>query len=397
MDIITKEDLEALLDGPGGWCVSLYMPTERAGDGVLQNPIRFKDMLGQVEERLSEAGVRESEARRLLQPARALVEDNVFWQSQGDGLALFLGEGFSEYYRLPYDFEPLVVVAEDFHIKPLLPIISGDGRFYVLALSQDEVELLQGTKQTVSEIRMETLPDSLTHVLRWDDPERRFQMHSATVTPGGERVQPSVREGHGRPAIFHGQGIASEDDPKDKIKRFFQRLDEGLEEVIQGWTAPVVLAGVDYLLPIYREANSYLNLVDEEIEGSPKVMSDEELHDAAWERVEPLFREKREEWKALYRQLDGQGDERASADVEEVVRAARFERVAALFVPVGVQRWGSFDAESGDVEVHEEQKPGDRDLFDLAAVYTLLNDGDVYAVEPEDVPGDGVIAAVFRY
>jgi hypothetical protein len=43
-----------------------------------------------------------------------------------------------------------VVVTDRFHIKPLLPLLSGDGRFYVLALSQSEVRLLQGTRYSVS-------------------------------------------------------------------------------------------------------------------------------------------------------------------------------------------------------------------------------------------------------
>ena len=49
-------------------------------------------------------------------------------------------------------------------------------------------------------------------------------------------------------------------------------------------------------------------------------------------------------------------------------------------------------------EVHFEQvAAGDEDLLDLAAIQTLLHDGPVYAVEPEQVPGDGPLAALFRY
>jgi len=47
--------------------------------------------------------------------------------------------------------------------------------------------------------------------------------------------------------------------------------------------------------------------------------------------------------------------------------------------------------------LHEEAKPGDEDLLDLAAVQTLLNGGTVYAVELEKVPDGASLAAVFRY
>jgi len=42
-----------------------------------------------------------------------------------------------------------VVVSDRFHLKPLLPLLTGDGRFYILALSQNQVRLLQGTRYSV--------------------------------------------------------------------------------------------------------------------------------------------------------------------------------------------------------------------------------------------------------
>ena len=44
-----------------------------------------------------------------------------------------------------------------------------------------------------------------------------------------------------------------------------------------------------------------------------------------------------------------------------------------------------------------EPAPGDEDLLDLAAIQTILNGGTVYVVEPEQVPGQTLLAAVFRY
>ncbi len=45
----------------------------------------------------------------------------------------------------------------------------------------------------------------------------------------------------------------------------------------------------------------------------------------------------------------------------------------------------------------QSEEPGDEDLLDLAAVKTFLNSGNIYAVEPEKVPGGEPFAAVFRY
>ena len=58
MDSLTREDIKTLIETQGEWCVSLFMPTVRAGAEVQQNPIRFKNLLRQAEERLAELGVR---------------------------------------------------------------------------------------------------------------------------------------------------------------------------------------------------------------------------------------------------------------------------------------------------------------------------------------------------
>ena len=396
MDILTRDELRRTLTRkPDGLCVSIYMPTHKVGREIQQDPIRLKNLLGEVEERLIAAGLRTPEVQDLLGEHRKLLEDGLFWQYQSDGLAIFLSSDVSRYYRLPLDFEELVVVTDRFHVKPLLPLLSGDGRFYVLAISQGEIRLLQGTHYSVDEVNLERVPESLSKVLKWNDLEKRLQFHTTTRTPGGERVRPSVRST--RPAIFHGHGVASADDPKDYISRYFHRVDEGLGNVLGSEQAPLVLAGVDYLLPIYQEANTYPNLVDEGIEGNPEESNAAELHERAWAIVQPIFAAEREEAVDEYQRLAGASSEQASSDLRQIVPAAYYGRVEILFVAVGAQRWGAFDPDTGTVALHEEAEPGDEDLLDLAAVHTFLNGGTVYAAEPEQIPGKAPLAAVFRY
>jgi hypothetical protein len=62
-----------------------------------------------------------------------------------------------------------------------------------------------------------------------------------------------------------------------------------------------------------------------------------------------------------------------------------------------LQRWGTFDRETGEVQVHEEQEAEDVDLLDLAAVHTFLNSGAVYVVDAGNVPGDAPVAALLHY
>jgi hypothetical protein len=71
--------------------------------------------------------------------------------------------------------------------------------------------------------------------------------------------------------------------------------------------------------------------------------------------------------------------------------------VDVLFVPVGVQQWGSFDDGTRRAEVHDAQQPGDEDLLNLVAVRSLVAGGTVYAVRPNEMPDGQGIAALLRY
>ena len=72
-------------------------------------------------------------------------------------------------------------------------------------------------------------------------------------------------------------------------------------------------------------------------------------------------------------------------------------RVEQLFVAVGKQVWGQWNEENQEVTPSETKQVGDRDLLNLGAIQALLRGGAVYAVAPGDVPGGGLLAAVFRY
>jgi hypothetical protein len=165
--------------------------------------------------------------------------------------------------------------------------------------------------------------------------------------------------------------------------------------VLKGSRSLLVLAGVDYLLPIYREATAYPHLVEEGVTGNPEGLSEEELHREAWATVRPHFLKARREATVRYEQLAGTGQ--TSNDLREVVPAAYYGRVDVLFTAAGSRRWGAFEPGIGEVELHEEAELGDGDLLDFAAVQTLLNKGTVYVLNSEDMPDGLVAASVFRY
>jgi len=259
MELITKKDLKELISKEGDLCISIFMPTYKTVPDTRQNPIRFSNLLKEAERLLDEVEIAATEKEQLQKPLINLANDQMFWLQQSDGLALFVSKGFFKYYRLPEPFEEVVTVTDLFCIKPLIPLLSGWGQFFVLAISLHEIKLLRCSRYTAVEIPIEGVPGSLEEALQYDDFEEQLQFH--TGTPGGAGK---------RPAIYHGHGAAGDERRhKTDILRFFQRVDKGLHEVLKEEKVPIVLAGVEYLLPIYREANSYNYLMDNWIPGNP--------------------------------------------------------------------------------------------------------------------------------
>jgi len=151
------------------------------------------------------------------------------------------------------------------------------------------------------------------------------------------------------------------------------------------------------LHPIYREASSYRNLLEKGIEGSPDRQDIKELHAEAWKVVEPLFLENQQKAMDRFAELHGQANGLATGDLEEAVKAAVVGRVETLIVPLGVQKWGRYIPDTDSVTFDAEATPENDDMFNFAAVHTLLNSGNVYAVPAEQFPDQGEIAAILRY
>lgn len=386
MDFVSVDDLKQLSGKRSEWCVSIYLPTHRESQEKQQDPVRLKNLIKDAEDALLSYNVRAPLARDLLAPARSLIENYPFWEYQSDGLAVFIAPDLFRYYRIPLHFEEEMVINSRFFLKPLIPEVLHRNRFYILAFSQHSIRLFEADRLTLNEIELEDVPKSVEEALWMDTREEHQQFHTNTATPGGK--------GGERPAIWFGHG-GEKDVSKENILLFAQQVDKGLHEVIEGNTIPMVFAGVDYLFPIYQEANTYPYLLDEHIEGNFDRSSGQTLKDLAWNMIQPRFEKDIKDAADLYMQWAH--TKRASSDIKEIVPAAFYGRVASLFVPLGMDRWGKFNPDTAEVHVHDQPEKGDEDLYDLAAIHTLINNGNVYAVEPQEIPGGELVAAQYRY
>jgi hypothetical protein len=386
MSTLNPQQLRPLFEAQSGLCASIFLPTFRAGAETQQNPIRLKNLLRQTQDQLVEHGLPAEELDGFLEPVRALLHDEPFWRHPQDGLALFRSAELFQTYEVPRSLPELAIVDRRFYLKPLFPLLQGDGRFYVLGLSQNRIRLFEGDRDRLHELELgPEVPKSLTDAL--GDQLTKGTLQFDVSTPGAQ--------GRTGAPNFYGQG-GGEDDAKAELLKYFNLVDHGLKKLPLDRQAPLILAGVEYLFPLFREASEHPHLLETGIAGNPDRLSAEELHGKAWEIVGPVFQEAQRKAEERYGELVGAG--RSSSRLDEILPASHDGRVETLWIARGVRRWGHYDAGSRSVETLDERRNGSEDLLDLAAVQTYSNGGTVFAVEPAQVPGEGQArAAIFRY
>lgn len=386
MTQLERSDIERLARPRSGPCVSIYAPMVEAGTETRQNRIRFKNMVQRAEQELQQRWELSPEAcREFVAPLERWIDDHEFWQHQGPGLAAYRASDLTDRFKLPLQVRERVVVRERFDIGSLLPLLTGDGRYYVLALSQNSVRLFEATRDGFQERDLGDTPRSLIEAVGGEIEETHLQYHTSSGRRSGADGSP----------VYHGQG-GGDDDRTREVSLFVKRVATGVDARLPSGS-PLVLACVEYLAPIYRRASEHQALVEGLVAGNPEHLSPQQLHSRSWELVEPIFTSRREELLETYAARAGTG--RTAAGIEETLLAALDGRVEVLFVERGAEVPGRFDPEARVVTpVAAEREPGDRDLKEEAAVQTLLHGGAVFALEPQEMPAeDGVSAALLRF
>jgi len=377
--MINASELKQLAEYRNDQTISIYVPTTRVGQHN-EDRLRFKNALKEASHRLQDMGLEDKDADKYLKPAYELVDDEEFWSHQSDGLAAFISKDGFQYHTLPVHFDHMVHISDRYYLRPIVPMMNGENRFFILALSQNEVRFFEGHQYSVTPVEIKDLvPDGIDDTLI--EPEGTLQMHSAS---GGNAQTPQ----------FHGQGTPQ--DEKDKILRYYlHQVDKGLLEMLHDENAPMVVVADDAVAPYYLDISKYSNVVNDYVSGNPENDDPATLHEKAWNIVREHFTADRREYHTEFGNYMSDG--KAAVTLMDIVPAALDGRVEALFLVKGTYEWGEFDPEKRTVQQHGAEPRG-TELLDMAAVQTFMNGGKVYQVDRNDMPQSVSNAnAIFRY
>jgi hypothetical protein len=384
MELISKEEFTELINYQGDNCISIYIPTHRSGVAVneKQDAILLKNALQAVNTDLQKQGLPSQVIEDLLQPGFELYNNEIFWNNQLDGLAVFLANGFSKVIQLPFSVNEEQFLNHTFYISPLLPAITNKEEFYLLVLSKHDAKFYQGNAFGLQRLEIEGLPNGMDDVVHFEEKE-------------GQQLFRQGSKGGTGTAGFHGHGEGQLDD-KANLGIYFQEVDKTLfTEVLHDKNVPLVLAGVEYLIPIYKGVSKYNNIAEEAITGNQEHESQLVLFNKARQILDPYF--KQETKKSLQNYYNQIATASTSSMPEKVIPASFYAQVSDLFVCKGEHIWGKFNKDENKLEIHTEKQEGDECLINMAAAQTYIHGGAVYLLEREQMPNESIIAAFLRF
>lgn len=353
--------------------ISIYQPTNRKKPDSLQDATRLKNLIKEVEKTLKEE-YKDANSEAILKPIKEIAEDNLFWNQSKEGLAILANEDKCIVYRLPQTVDELAVVADSFHIKPLIRVYQSADRYNILTLNRTSFKLYEGDRYGFEEIKIdESIPTTLEDVLGTD-------LTDSDLSSGGQNL--------------HGLESKPEEVEKD-TKKYFRYVDKFVNENYSNVTKlPLVLVTLSEHQGTFRGISNNSHLLKEAINIDPESLNKDQLKKHVWETLEPLYIEKTKQ--LVDRFENSRAQFKGSDDVAEVARASTEGKIGTLLIEAGRIIKGEI-LEDGKVKLDPDSDNTNEDILDDISEAVFRDGGEVIVLPKERMPSTTGAAAIFRY
>jgi len=382
VESLNLENLQETVRPPGP-CISLFLPPYHPGGQAKSMAALLKTNLQEAVRRLDLLKTPESTAADLLGPLDQFTHDEQFLAGSQWSRAIYRSKDVLRQFEMIGPVNAALTVGGCFHIRPILAELHLPSEFYLLKVSKAGAELMRCAGLRAEPMDwpkgvQETLVAALAFEPPDHDLEGRYAVRASTGAMGGIRF-----------------GTASErETQRTYLADYYKMIDRGIRQLLNGGGAPLVVAGVEEDTVIYRMANTYPNLLAAGVHGSfSKSMAGKDnrvLQQAYWivrsdstEKASARLRETRERLAPA----------RFSIHLDAILHSAMEGRVDRLYIDESAQRMGVFPEGTHNGRFNW----GEEDLLNLAAIETVRQGGQAFALPNSRTPDGTVIAATLRY
>jgi len=370
---LKAESVRELMSAPGP-CITLAV----TGNDVRHMAIDLKEAVGLIETELQNRGV---DPEELLAPVSAAIAEARV-EPRSRGIVILRSPSIMQVHRVP-EVTPVARVDDRFDLRTVLALEESRKTVYILALSQNRARILKCTQDSSEEIPFPAgFSNSLADAMQTRKPDHVLDNRAS----GG----PSMGAG----AVMFG--TSSDRETKNEyLLHYFSQLDKAVHAAISGSTDPLIAAGVETELALYRTVNTYPHLVEPGIAGAPDGLEGGEMHRRALELLEQRAAEPGIEVPADFDKRVGTGH--ASTHIQEIVMAAFEGRVSHLFFQASAKYVGTYDPVRRRVSHTNDPLDSPVDLVEMAAYQTIMQSGEAKIVPGSAMPNGVPVCALFRY
>ena len=377
VEFLRLETIREILrsDGP---CITMLLPARHAGESAGSSMSLIKTQIQSAARQLAERKLSPSEAASLLYPLEQLVFDPMIVSGSHWGRAILRSPSVFQQFHLTRPVEASLAIGGSFSIRKLVPELAFPHLFYILALSKERITLLR-CADLQSEIAPlpAGVPKTVAEALELKPPDHDLENRSAVGSSTG--TMHSVRFGTG----------SGRETQHTHLADYYKLVDRGLQKLTHERDIPLILAGLDEDVAMYRSISGYPHLVKKAILGSPDVAR------AQSEMLQQAFSILGDETSerhaiALRTAKEKNAPARFSTDPDAALQAAFEGRVSQLYVDESAKKIGTFARGTF-------RSFGAEDLLNLAAVQTILHDGEVCELRSEKMPEGAIAVAIMRF
>lgn len=338
---ISRSALRAIAECEGP-CVTIVLAPARSTEPPKRAARRLKPALETARRDLEAQGYSASFAHDLLAPLEGLAVE----ETMRKGMVILRSPELFQWFAHEESLPESVTVSGLFYLKPLLTLLRETQGFYVLELGKRGIHLLHTTSSSFTEVPLPAgVPKSLEGPE--DSLDRDLENRSAA----------------GRREARHAD-----------LVELFRKITRGVLEVLRDSTEPLILAGTDYELSVYRSVDIYPYTLKAGIPGNPDRLTAAEIKSRGRTILAEYHAGRESQILARYEDLAGRRG--ATTELPQILTAAGEGRIGQMLVAADI--------------------PPDLAL-NRAIVETIRHAGDVVLLSTAGTPDGARMAAWLRY
>ena len=361
---MTRKELKKIQSIHDDPCISILMPTHRQHPENKQDPIRLKNLIKEVEKRISNE-LSGPETKSLVNKLNKLSE-TIDFQYLLDGLALFVSKNHEYKFIFPFPVKERLLIDRTFATRDLVFAINRSQPYYVLLLNDKMSRVFLGVRDNIDEVTSNGFPVYNKFVQ---------MIENAELQHTNDRLQENV----------------------EKDKNYLREVDRELRKINNEKEYPVIVAGVERTIALFKEVTRYPENIVTSIKGNYDKIPVSELPGLVWPKAKEEFSRRQSE--ELNKLNEAEGQKRSASGIDEVWKLAVEGRAAEIVVELNFHFPAKLDSTGMQlISVDTSDKIDTMDDAVDELIETVIGKGGkVYFVKNGELEKYGRIAAILRY